>query len=121
MKVVNRKTLLNLPTGTIFQSWSNVSAGDIEIFGGAFNQRPDNFQIVSAKLGDPLHEISVMDGLFDLDKGKEVPADFENFGRDGVYSDDGALFLVWDKNDVEGLVKTLQESLTSAYKDNTNG
>lgn len=115
MRVITRKALLAMPAGTIFQTWNDMSAGDLQIFAGPFNNEENTFQIVSARLGDPYNEVSVLDGLLALDSGEEVPAEFDNYGRDGVYYEDGSLFLVWDSVDVKAMIETLMQSLIDIH------
>jgi len=107
MKIVNRKTFLELPNNILFCEF------DPNIFG--------DFCIKTRTLENDFCYISLMDfnddgsskyGCYDifdasLEKGVIVPLDLDIENRDGCF-DDNQLFAVFDANDINSLINKLK-------------
>jgi hypothetical protein len=109
MKVVDRKTFLALPAGTIY------AKGEPWAFGGLcikaettgndwYYTDPAWVEAGNGDIGDAVDALEA--GLRD---GVSVPGE-QNIGRDGCY-DDGAVFLVWEAADLEWLREQVDAAL----------
>jgi hypothetical protein len=112
MRIVDRETFLAMPGGVIYSKYE-----------------PCNFREFAIKYdtcgGDFVCQ-SIMDPWFDgsrdssshfdtLERLQETgesspPLDFDFAGRDGMF-DREQLFAVWERHDVEALIKLLQEQV----------
>jgi hypothetical protein len=133
MKIVDRKTFLAMPEGTVYckiqfrdptpkeQAYSKDgwdSSFDIEspsIKGETCSSSNDFFTCgigeLQAKEGDPI------DVLQDICEhpGKEVPFEMVS-GRDGLYDDTHVYFAIYSRNEVQEMIDELQKALTQAYE-----
>lgn len=112
MKIVNLKTFLALPEGTIYCKYNQSSFGDLCI------------KYDSSSFGDDFVYAAVMD--IDSESGEDLwdkldlaekegiafPLDFEQTGRDGLFDPD-QLFAVWEKTDVVNFIGKLNVCLES--------
>lgn len=109
MKIVDRKTFLALPAGTLFAKYTPCLFGSLEIKGESLTN--DFFaQELSAPIkcaGD--YEFSDILYRAEAD-GCEVELDFCNEYRDGLYEKD-QLFAVYSKEDVCLLISRLEATL----------
>lgn len=121
MRIVDRKTFLELPAGTVFMkfpaqpedgSYINLADdGEVQIkwrtcAGVDFVSQnlvpfPEGWKD-SGDIADD--QVAMLRG----DEGK--PADYDCAGRDGLF-DEGQLFLVWNEVDHEKLIELLQRAL----------
>ena len=115
MKIVNRKTFLSMPEGTVFSKYEPCIFGNLMIKGETTKSGNDFWAqgITGAIKSDSSEE------RFDilLAKGKtgeSIEMDFECEGRDGLYGEE-ELFAVWEIRDVKALVKRLEEALVDGY------
>ena len=133
MKIVDRKTFLAMPEGTVYckiqfrdptskeQAYSKDgwdSSFDIEnpsIKGETCSSSNDFFTCgigeLQAKEGDPI------DVLQDICEhpGKEVPFEMVS-GRDGLYDDTHVYFAIYSRDEVQEMIDELQKALTQAYE-----
>jgi hypothetical protein len=114
MRIVNRKTFLSMPEGTLFSKYEPQITDGFGIKGNTLwhQGRPIDF-----REQDLLMPVDCMssDELMDiLDKGERDGDSFavnlDCQGRDGCFDED-QLFLVWDRADVEKLIGRLQAAL----------
>lgn len=113
MKIVDRKTFLAMPAGTVFAKYQPCYFEGLEIKGDSlsndycFQQIVDALEVHdSGEFGDKLFESQ--------EKGTSVPMDFYCQGRDGGF-DDMQLFAVFEKQDVEALIERLRTAVRDGY------
>lgn len=114
MKIVDRKTFLEMPDGVLFSKYKPSVFENICIKGETLPSNNDFFvqQIVDAvKCDDSGEFCDILDDS--VKNGTSFALDFECEGRDGLYEED-QLFAVWEKDDVIGLI----DRLMTAYKIN---
>lgn len=130
MKVVDRKTFLTMPEGTVYckiqfraptsneHAYSNSgwdSSFDIENPSIKGESTENDFYTCGigdfqAKEGDPMDVLQdICDNL-----GKEVPFEMAG-GRDGLYDDTHVYFAIYSRDEVQEMITELQESLKTAY------
>ena len=133
MKIVDRKTFMQMPKGTVFCKFPLKNEGDAgHLYVGihppcilmdawqTFSGRGD---FVPVCLGEDLRpkdyesDGDVFDTLFDMvaNLGKEVPFE-HSCGRDGLYDDDNVGFAIFSRSEVEEMITLLQQALQDGYK-----
>lgn len=128
MKIVDRKTFLQMPNGTVFCKFPLYFKGNGHDY--AFDISSPNIKDESigdvdfffTDLGGDMMPIghcndSHIDVLFDMVKnlGKEVP--FETYsGRDGLYEGDNVGFAIYSKAEVQEMIDQLQQALKDGYE-----
>lgn len=132
MKIVDRKTFLAMPKGTVFCKFPLRFDGDAKkdrlLFGigapsilGEAGGR-DFYHI---RLGEGMSPKEATDGvdlmefLSEMQKnlGMEVP--FEHWsGRDGLFQDDSVGFAIYSCDEVQEMIDILQEALRNGYSNN---
>jgi len=103
MRVVDRKTFLAMPPGTVFNKWNPCTFGDLCIKGATMGKD------FSVQYLDSLQERDgeeCIDALYRLEVGEAIPVDLDCQSRDGLFDDD-QLFAVWDDADVAALIARL--------------
>lgn len=106
MKIVDRKTFLELPADTLYSKYEPCWFGDIEIKGETTGLN----DFVTQSIADAVRcndsgEFS--DILLAAQKtGESFSLDFDCAGRDGFYDDD-QLFAIWEREDVIALIERL--------------
>lgn len=113
MRIVDRKTFLAMPAGTLFSKFN-----------------PNIFQSLNIKDDDAwdndffytsIHDAIANEGSEDfgrqLDKAQieDIPMDFDAVERDGCFDDEDTLFAVWSATDVKELIVRLQHALQTGY------
>ena len=133
MKIVDRKTFLAMPEGTVYckiqfrdptskeQAYSKDgwdSSFDIEnpsIKGETCSSSNDFFTCgigeLQAKEGD---SIDVLQDICEH-PGKEVPFEMVS-GRDGLYDDTHVYFAIYSRDEVQEMIDELQKALTQTYE-----
>lgn len=111
MKIVNRKTFLEMPPGTLFQNYHPCTSGILcakdETIGNDFLLQP--LEGVSAMEWDSSDQM--VERLEEMrGNGDSHPLDLDCLGRDGCFDND-QLYLVWERADVEALIARLQSAL----------
>ena len=110
MKIVNRKTFLGMPAGTVFAKFSPHIFGDLCIKGESIGDIDFFYQqIVDAIAArDSGEEVDILDAA--LEEGAELEFDFYCETRDGLYEQD-QLFAVWSAKDVRTLIGRLEKTV----------
>jgi hypothetical protein len=112
MKIVNRKTFLGAPVGTVFTKYQPCFFGDMRIKDSSLKNDFCYQEIIGSIDADDPQEL--MDKLHASEaQGKSVDIDLDCLSRDG-YFDDDQLFAVWERGDVEKLIQRLQKCLEGA-------
>lgn len=134
MKIVDRKTFMQMPKGTVFCKFPLECEGDAKGLG--FGIHPpcilmdtlpsDDGQgdFVPVCLGEDLlpkgykSDLNVDDTLFDMvaNLGKEVPFE-HSYGRDGFFDDDNVGFAIFSRAEVKEMIALLQQALKDGYKE----
>ena len=110
MKIVNLKTFRSMPEGTVFMKFEPCIFGSLCVKAGTMES-----DFVAASLTDEIDandSVEMADKLFAAmqDPNLSIPVYFEAYSRDGMFEDD-QMFAVYEKADIEGLVKKLSECL----------
>lgn len=108
MKIVDLKTFRALPEGTIAAKYEPCVFGDLFVKGETWE-----VDFILAYLTNEIDASSsddMMDKMDRAEAGEAVPMSFEEYMRDGLF-EDGQLFAVWEKADVEGLIAKLTTCL----------
>lgn len=110
MRIVDRKTFLTLPAGTVYAKFSPHMFSETCI-------KDDTIRDIDwyyVGLDTPVDADSTetwSDTLFRAMKtGENVALDFDTVSRDGLFDAD-QLFAVWDHADVSQLINRLQQAL----------
>lgn len=110
MKIVNLEQFLALPNETLYAKYAPCFFGDLAI--KVENCGPRDFctqQIADAIDCNDSGEF--LDKLDDAERdGTSVLMDFESYGRDGCF-EDGQLFAVYERADIEAMIARLQRCL----------
>lgn len=120
MKIVNRKTFLDLPNGTLFSKFAPDYFEDLCIKDETwFHDREDAaHDFLYQSLNDAVKCNSSDDFSYQLDlareQGQSIPLDLDCASRDGLFDKD-QLFAVWERTDVEQLLARLQTALNDGY------
>jgi hypothetical protein len=111
MRIVNRQQFLDLPAGTLCSVWEGYD--HTRFSNGLFVKGDSIRHSADDKVGDFFYE-----DLFDtlcwseacecLEAGSEVPALFDEVGRDGCFDSD-TRYLVFGRSDVSGMIIKLHE------------
>jgi hypothetical protein len=116
MKIVDRKTFLALPEGTVFSKYQPYIFGELQIKGSTLKSSGDfcAYSITSAIDYDSSEDL--FEKLDRMEKnGEAVPMDFDSGGRDGCFDLD-QLFAVWDEQDVRKLIGRLEQSIERHFQ-----
>ena len=118
MRIVDRKTFLELPEGTVFAKYdpciirepmvkcdSTPNAGELVDF--YYANLTDEVDCSGSCARDGIMDLAVIEGL-------PFALDFNSQCRDGMYDAD-QLFAVWERDDVAGLISRLQTALVDGY------
>ena len=132
MKIVDRKTFMQLPKGTVFckfprfnettRSYDNYVFGITEPYVKMDDTDEDDVDFCAMGIGSDLRPAESTgssdydDILTDMERnpGKEVAFEY-SYGRDGMYEGDEVGFAIFSRAEVELMIKTLQDSLATAY------
>lgn len=114
MKIVNLETFLKIPIGTVYSKYSPC------VFEGLMIKR-ENSGIIDFFYVDLIGNIDsnhTGDFLFKCEeaerKGNSLKLDFEIMVRDAMY-EKYQLFAVYEKEDIDNLIKALQGGFNNAY------
>lgn len=109
MKIVDLSTFRAMPAGTLFSKYEPCYFEDLSIKGETMA-----FDFLVQPIADAIEcngsdkFVAKLDGAHIT--GASLAMDFDCQGRDGCF-DDGQLFAVWERADVEALIARLQETL----------
>jgi hypothetical protein len=114
MRIVSKQEFYTLPEGTVFSFYEPCIIRGLLIKGETlfYDGEPGDF-IHNDLIGNI--ECSGSDEYDDKledsqENGTNMPLDFENTSRDGLYDED-ALYAVYTPEDVQGLIDCLAETL----------
>lgn len=117
MQIVNRKTFLTLPSGTLFSKFAPDYFEDLCIKGESWIWDEGN-DFLYQSINDAVRCSSSEDFSYQLDlareNGQSIPMDLYCTARDGLFDTD-QLFAVWERDDVEALITRLSLALTEGY------
>lgn len=114
MRIVGRKAFLEMPAGTVYAKYAPCAFEELFIKGDTIvhDERAIDWfyqDIVGAiearDSGDLMDELELA-----RTAGKSLRMDFETQGRDGCFEEE-QLFAVWERADVEALLKRLHRTL----------
>jgi hypothetical protein len=112
MKIVDRKTFLAMPEGTVFSKYEPCIFSELKIKGA--NCGEDDFLVQeiadAVRMEDGESSFDMFTRVNDL--RESVPMDLYCEGRDGLFDQD-QLFAVWEDGDVAALISRLQHAQTS--------
>jgi hypothetical protein len=109
MKIVNRETFLKMPAETVYSEYKPCAFDQVCIKGETTGN--DFYVNYVTQTLDCKNSEEFVDILFAAEKsGDSFPLDFDTEGRDGMF-DDEQLFAVWDKQDIEGLIERLKQTI----------
>lgn len=132
MKIVDRKTFMQMPKGTVFckfprfdettRCYSGYVFGITEPYIKTYNTDEDSVDFFAMGIGsglDPIESTGCSDNdeiLMDMERnlGKEVAFEY-SYGRDGLYEGDEVGFAIFSRAEVELMIQTLQEALRDGY------
>lgn len=106
MRIVDRKTFLAMPSGTLFSKYVPCVFENMQIKGDSLANDFLYQQIVDAIDCRDSGEFAAL--LDDSERdGTSIPMDFDCQGRDGCFDED-QLFAVWERADVNALIERLK-------------
>lgn len=115
MKIVDRKTFLALPSGTVYSHYKPQVSDGLMIKGETLTKFDWVYQDLLFNVeGESSEEAS--DKLTDAEEnGTSFNLDLNCASRDGMYDDD-QLFMVYEKSDIESLIEELKSCLEVSLK-----
>jgi|SRR5882762_3268837 len=121
MKIYNRREFLKLPDGsTVYHEGKPWFFGDIEIKQETWTNTNDwLYQYFGSVAADSRTDEDESDLLDDMrSTGASYPLD-TSWDRNGMYDED-SLFLVYEPEDLDVLIKALSEARGEVIEDNNN-
>lgn len=111
MKILTREQFIKTPSGTLWSYYQPCLFRELAVKVTDNKDYANDFVYFSL-IGEFQTENS--DDYFEICKkmelGESIPASFEETTREGLF-DDEQLFLVYEKSDVENMIKALQKIL----------
>lgn len=117
MRIVDRKTFLAMPEGTVFAMYDQSIIREPKVKAKSLGSGGELVDFCFTSLTDGVDcEWSERDGIIDLAEIEGTPfaMSFIKECRDGDFAPD-QLFAVWERADVEGLIARLQSALVDGY------
>ena len=118
MRIVNRKTFLAMPEGTVFSKYDPSIIREPMVKAESIGSEGELIDFRYTSLTDEVDCSGSFerDGIMDLAEIEGTPfaLHFNTRCRDGEYDPD-QLFAVWARDDVTGLIKRLQQALADGY------
>lgn len=112
VRIVNLKEFRELPEGTIFAKYEPCVVENPQIKGDTWEV---DFLCTDLMFYPKSTGTSSLIAAFDeAERGASVPLEVDGYGRDGCF-EDGQLFAVYEKADMEQLIEELQTCLKIAY------
>jgi hypothetical protein len=116
MRIVDRKTFLAMPSGTVFSKYAPCYFEELQIkedsYSGAVG--PDPIDFWSVGIASAIKHRGSDEFLANLTamekKGLVIGMDFNSCTRDGCFDQD-QLFAVWEIDDIYALITRLQQCL----------
>lgn len=107
MKIVNLETFRAMPENTLFSKYEPCAFGELQI---KYKTIELDF-FATDGLSSCVDAVSTDDFMTKLEdarnNGTAVELDFDTISRDGMF-EEGQLFAVWEKADVEQLIERLK-------------
>lgn len=123
MRIVDRKTFLAMPVGTVFAKYDPSIIREPMVKNDSVAVRGElvDFRYISLTDQIDCYGTDDMLGILDLAEieGRPFALHFNTESRDGLYDAD-QLFAVWDRDDLEGLISRLQSALAEGYANPRN-
>lgn len=109
MRILSRKEFMKTPKGTVFSYYdpSYFTELNIKDSGPEYEVDFTFSDLVGAVESHSSQDFA--EKCEQMERGASLPVDFEISGREGLF-DDKLLYAVYEKNDVEKLIKRLQEA-----------
>lgn len=104
MKIVDRKTFLAMPKGTVFTKYQPCSFEDVRIKDES-NEIDFFYSDISGAI-DHRGSDEFLQQCIAAEKGASIPMNFDGLARDGLFDQD-QLFAVWEPQDIQQLVDKL--------------
>lgn len=118
MRIVDRKTFLGMPVGTVFSKYDPSIIREPMVKLDTLEARGEVIDFYYSSLTDEVDCSGSIerDGIMDLAviEGARFALHFNTQCRDGLYDAD-QLFAVWERADVTGLIARLQSALEDGY------
>lgn len=107
MRIIRRPAFLALPAGTVYAAYSPCTFDALRIKGDTVGNDFYCADLVGAVAwgtsGDFFERCAAME------HGASFPAFFENWGRDAQFEGDDRMYAIYERADIDRLVKTLQK------------
>lgn len=125
MRIVDRKTFMSMPAGTIFSEYEPQALDGWQIKADTLSMPEDDLagDFVCLHLNRVCllgaggsSDNSEMFYALENDPTKSFPIDYTMYGRDGMFVKD-QLYAVMDRSDVLDMITHLQKALAEGYKD----
>lgn len=116
MRIVDLKTFLAMPEGTVFMKYDPCGFTDLGIKADGFGYNGDFWYVdlTSPHFAGEGGSDDWTEILDAAEKGKPTPPlDLETVSRDGLYRAD-QLFAVYERQDIEAIIVRLQRALKDA-------
>ncbi len=112
MKIVDLKSFLELPAGTVFMKYEPCVFDDLEVKGETWGRDflSDNITYWSRCESD----VDFHQKMEDAERGESLDLDFDCTTKDGIF-DEEQLFAVYEGKDVDLLIEKLERCKASAY------
>lgn len=118
MRIVDRKTFLAMPAGTIFsKTWKNGPVSGFQIKGDTWTNDFLCLDMVGCIDCDDYYPGSNVIDTHDklVEQGISVPFDDEAYGRDGCF-DDEDLFMIYEADDLRKIAAIIQRGIEVAQR-----
>ena len=132
MKIVDRKTFMQMPKGTVFckfprfdettRSWNDYTFGITEPYIKKEDMDESSADFFAMALGSDLcpaeseSDLDTDDILEDMERnpGKEVSFNY-SYGRDGMFEGDKVGFAIFSRDEIQLMISELQQALNDGY------
>ena len=116
VRIIKRKQLISLPENVLFSHFEPCNFGRLQIKGESIR----DIDFYSQYIGDAVECDSsgeFADILFSaMETGRSFKMDFYCEARDGMFDANETLFAVWEKDDIDQLIKRLQEVSAAQHR-----
>lgn len=109
MRIVNLKTFLELPAGTVFQKYQPCCTGELELKGDNVGSRDFCTSSMTGTTAVDCPSSDAFTEAVERAYAEDVPLVQEIWMRDGMFEDD-QMFMVWHEHDLYQLAGKLLQS-----------
>jgi hypothetical protein len=106
MKIVDRATFLKMPKNTLFSKYEPCCFEPFCIKMDSIQ----NIDFFYQQMHDSLSADDFIIACHSMEAGDSIPVDMDIESRDGLFDKD-QLFAIWEKQDIELLIKRLENCL----------